>query len=203
MRLVSRLALAVQGRLKDDGEAREAGVVIDSPGSLTSTKAGAAGYEIISHIVSEFAVSNVVVVGSERLYSDMAKRFDGKPTSSGEMIAVIKLPKSGGCVDRDEGFMKAHRAAQVKAYFYGTPELNGGMMLSPRQQQVDFAHLNVFRLKSAQMGTGGETLAFLPGGVEDNEAEDTRKPVQTAGSGRVLEGMNAPLGAMRTACLWS
>lgn len=215
VKLTSRLALAVAGRLKDDGEVRDAGVIIDTPGSLTSTKAGSTtGYEIIAHIVSEFAVSNIVVLGSERLYSEMARRFDGKPIGgagrgiSGEKVAVVKLPKSGGCVDRDDAYMRAQRAAQVKAYFYGSPQ---GPALSPRQQQVDWGNLSVFCLKGGAANTsggpGGESLAFLPGGVEDDETVDdpagnmANATTTPGGSGRVLERMSKPLGAMRNCVL--
>ena len=200
--LVSRLALAVTGRLQDDSEAREAGVIIDTPGSIASGKGGTIGYELISHIVSEFTVSNIVILGSERLYSDMIKRFDGKPVSSsstGETVAVIKLQKSGGCVDRDEAFMKSVRAAQVKAYFFGTPDSSNGVALSPRQQQVEFRQLSLWRLKGGNAETQGAAgLTFLPGGVE--EEDDIGKPLG-AGGGKFLERMSQPVAAMRSCIL--
>jgi polyribonucleotide 5'-hydroxyl-kinase len=200
--LVSRLALAVTGRLQDDSEAREAGVIIDTPGSIASGKSGTVGYELISHIVSEFAVSNIVILGSERLYSDTAKRFDGKPVSSsstGETVAVIKLQKSGGCVDRDEAFMKSVRAAQVKAYFFGTPDSSNGVVLSPRQQQVEFRQLSLWRLKGGNADTQGAAgLTFLPGGIE--EEDDIGKPLG-AGGGKFLERMSQPVAAMRSCIL--
>ena len=49
--VVSRLALSVMNRLQDDGEAKETGVIIDTPGVISQ---GKNGYEIIQHIVSEF-----------------------------------------------------------------------------------------------------------------------------------------------------
>ena len=203
--LVSRLALAVSGRLKEDHEAKNGGVIIDTPGSLTSTRSGAAGYEIISHLVSEFAVSAIIVLGSERLYSDLSRRFDGKHSSntSGngmETVSVIKLAKSGGCIDRDETFMKAHRAAQIRAYFYGNSDLSNGIALSPRQQQVDFAHLTLHRLLDSQ-SSAGEAIAFLPGGVEDDEdyggagARDSNATFRSLG--QIYEKMAAPVAAMR------
>lgn len=48
----TRLALAVTGRLAEDEEVRRAGCVIDTPGVISQ---GKNGYEIISHIVSEFS----------------------------------------------------------------------------------------------------------------------------------------------------
>jgi polyribonucleotide 5'-hydroxyl-kinase len=199
--LVSRLALAVTGRLQDDAEAREAGVIIDTPGNIASGKGGSTGYDLISHIVSEFAVSNIVVLGSERLYSDMIKRFDGKPVPSsltGETVAVIKLPKSGGCVDRDIAFMKSLRAAQVKAYFFGRPDSSNGVALSPRQQQVEWRQLSVWRLKGGDKEGAGTGLTFLPGGIE--EEDDVGKPL-SAGGGKFLERMLQPVAAMRSCVL--
>jgi polyribonucleotide 5'-hydroxyl-kinase len=199
--LVSRLALAVTGRLQDDAEAREAGVIIDTPGSIAGGKGGNTGYDLISHIVSEFAVSNIVVLGSERLYSDMIKRFDGKPvpsSSAGETVAVIKLPKSGGCVDRDAAFMKSLRAAQVKAYFFGTPDSSNGVALSPRQQQVEWRQLSVWRLKGGDKDEGGTGLTFLPGGIEE---EDEVGRHLSPGVGKFLERMSQPVAAMRNCVL--
>ncbi|KAK5275817.1 Cleavage polyadenylation factor subunit clp1, partial [Exophiala xenobiotica] len=56
---ISRLALAVSGRIAQDPEARESGLIIDTPGTLISTKDGAVGYGIIQDIVAEFAVSAI------------------------------------------------------------------------------------------------------------------------------------------------
>lgn len=49
--VVTRLALSVMNRLQDDGEAKETGVIIDTPGVISQ---GKSGYEMIQHIVSEF-----------------------------------------------------------------------------------------------------------------------------------------------------
>lgn len=48
----SRLALAVTGRLAEDEEVLKSGVIIDTPGVISQ---GKNGYDIISHIVSEFS----------------------------------------------------------------------------------------------------------------------------------------------------
>lgn len=52
--LVTRLALSVIGRLQDDPEAKDAGCIIDTPGIISQ---GKGGYEVLSHIVSEFSGS--------------------------------------------------------------------------------------------------------------------------------------------------
>lgn len=84
----------------------------------------------------------VVVLGSERLYSDMMRRFNGQKTSGGESITVVKLDKSGGCVDRDEGYLHSLRQAQIREYFFGDAKNT----LSPHTQQVDFNQMSIYRL---------------------------------------------------------
>ncbi|KIW81856.1 hypothetical protein Z517_04882 [Fonsecaea pedrosoi CBS 271.37] len=221
---INRLALAVAGRRAQDPEARESGIIIDTPGSLTTMKSGnTIGYDIIQDIVSEFAVSAIICMGSERLYSDMVKKFDGQPiafrpssstttaaSATPETISVIKLAKSGGCVDRDEAFMTAFRAAQIKTYFYGNPRLSNGIALQPRHQQVDFSTLTVWR----RVGTTPDPSAaanfdeddedsFLPGGVDD-DADDvfpsstSKVPLPLS---QIFERVASPIAAMRSSVL--
>lgn len=56
--VTARMALSVMNRLKDDDEAREAGCLIDTPGSISQ---GKNGYELVQHIVTEFS-------GKQRLH---------------------------------------------------------------------------------------------------------------------------------------
>lgn len=174
--IISKLALAVSGRLREDPLAKEAGLLIDTPGTLSNTTTPLAS-NITQHIVSEFAISHILILGSERLYSDIHRRFDGKPTSSTnpalppELITVSKLPKSGGTVDRDASFMRAHRTAQIRSYFFGNPHLSNGISLAPRQQQVDFKDLAIFRLLIGE-GNHATTISadlFRPGGDDDDD----------------------------------
>lgn len=211
---LNRLALAVTGRIAQDQDAREGGLIIDTPGDLTNTKNGTIGYEIIQDVVSEFAISAIICLGSERLYSDMVKRFDGHPTSSRSTggatgtISVIKLAKSGGCVDRDEAYMRAFRAAQVKTYFYGNPRLSNGISLLPRQQQVDFSTLTVWRRISSTPDPSSTTFpgdededTFLPGGGIDNETAAGGLSKVPLPSSQIYERMTIPYAAMRSSVL--
>lgn len=208
--VISRLALAVTGRQNEDALARKSGLLVDTSGSLANTTKSTAT-DIIQHIVSEFAVSHVLTLGSERLYSDVQRRFDGKPVASissftagdggsapnnQEKITVFKASKSGGCVDRDEAFMRGYRAAQIRAYFLGNPHLSNGTALSPRQQSVDFSQLAIYRLLvgsevSINGGAGGPSAGsafnapidlFRPGGQED-EGDDEGSGVAAAAAG--------------------
>ncbi|KAM5439018.1 Cleavage polyadenylation factor subunit clp1 [Microsporum canis] len=203
--IVSRLALTVAGRLAEDEEAKEAGIIVDTPGEISQGKGG--GEDIINHIVTEFSISTILVLGSERLYSTMVKNYDGKPTStastaptSDEKISVVKLSKSGGCVDRDEFFMKSTRESQVRSYFFGTsaPSTASSALssstapgsvisLSPHGQHVDFDSLSIYSITinndeydgMKQITNSTSEFSFLPGGSNDN-GEDEIPSTSTA-----------------------
>ena len=86
------------------------------------------------------------MLGSERLYSDMVRRFNGQKTSTGETIAVIKLDKSGGCVDRDEAYLNQLRQSQIREYFFGDAKST----LSPHTQQIDFNSVTIYKLSESK-----------------------------------------------------
>ena len=50
-------------------------------------------------------MNTLFVLGSERLNIDMSRRFQGYKTARGEELTILKLDKSGGCVDRDEEYV--------------------------------------------------------------------------------------------------
>ena len=174
---ITRMALAVSGRLSQDLEAREGGIIIDTPGVLGTS--GTVNSDVLAHIVSEFSVSCIICIGSERLYSEVARRFDNQPVSvsatsnsSSPTVSVVKLTKSGGCVDRDSSFMTALRTSQIRTYFYGNPRLSNGISLQPRQQTIDFSTITVWQrlgtfaagaLASSNNAADIDEDDFLPG----------------------------------------
>lgn len=162
--VVTRLALAATSRLQDDAKCRETGMIIDTPGVISQ---GKGGYELISHIVSEFSVNIILVLGSERLHSDMIRRFSAHKTDSGEAITLVRLDKSGGCVDRDDAFMQQMRDAAIKEYFFGDAKRT----LSPHTQVVNYDELSIFKVREAH----SMHSAFLPGGEEDAEPTQYEK----------------------------
>ncbi|KAJ5782917.1 Pre-mRNA cleavage complex II Clp1 [Penicillium paradoxum] len=209
--IVSRLALSVTGRMAEDEDARETGIIVDTPGILGSDKPGS--MELINHIVTEFAITVILVLGSERLYSTVAKQYDNKPSSSAtaavfdEHVSVIKLTKSGGCVDRDEAFRKATRESQIRSYFFGNPiplsSPSSAITLSPHAQQLDFAALSVYNYTltstddededeydPSQLGTGD---SFLPGGGINDYTQEQKQDPDRAAPSLVSNGSNIPL----------
>ncbi|KAI4622892.1 Cleavage polyadenylation factor subunit clp1 [Alternaria ethzedia] len=147
--LVTRMALAVTSRLEEDTLSKQAGFIIDSSGAISQGRNGV--YDNIEHIVSEFSVNVVITLGSERLYSDLSRKFSARTGGDpSETVSVVRLDKSGGCVDRSEEYMKALRHAQIKEYFFG----KGDETLAPSSQMADAADLNIFRVVEGE-GNGG------------------------------------------------
>ena len=155
--LVRRLALSVINRMEEDAEVKQAGCIIDTAGSMSQ---GKGSYDIIQHIVAEFQgkqrhslpvpviqdslhllVNVLIVLGSERLYSDMTRRFAKKSANIASDISVVKLDKSGGCVDRDSQYLQQLRQSQIREYFFG----NAKNTLSPHSQFVNFDEVSIYR----------------------------------------------------------
>ncbi|KAI0900193.1 Clp1-domain-containing protein [Annulohypoxylon nitens] len=140
-RVISRLAVAVTSRLAEDPDVKTSGLLIDT-GGVSASKGG---YDHIAHIVSEFSVNIVIVIGSERMGSEIQKKFAGQKTTLDEHITVVSLDKSGGVVERDSGFLQQVREAAIREYFFG----NANTTLSPFTQQVDFSALSVWQVNES------------------------------------------------------
>ncbi|RAL14043.1 cleavage polyadenylation factor subunit CLP1 [Aspergillus homomorphus CBS 101889] len=221
--IVSRLALSVMGRMAEDEDSRETGIIVDTPGILSQSKAG--NVELIKHIVTEFAITTILVIGSERLYSTMMKNFDNKPTASAsavasdERISVVKLSKSGGCVDRDAAFMKAVRESQIRTYFFGNPipstasaalslsaASTTNVTLSPHAQQLDFNSLAIYNYTVATLEEDEDeydpaqfgTDSFLPGGGNEAELSQNYQHEESSAT-PVLPGLPGGSSSMSTA----
>jgi polyribonucleotide 5'-hydroxyl-kinase len=136
----------------------------------------------------------------------MVKSYDSKPTSNptaapDQRISVVKLTKSGGCVDRDQSFMKSLRESQIRSYFFGNPipsiassalslsstSSSTNVTLSPHAQQLDFDSLSIYNIVLAGDGEDddddydpskllGANDSFLPG--DSGEQDTTPHPLQ-------------------------
>ena len=89
------------------------------------------------------AVNTILVLGSERLYSEMQRRFSGYMTRGNEAITLVKLDKSGGCVDRDDTFMRQTQEAALKEYFFGDSKST----LSPATSQINFDDATIYKIR--------------------------------------------------------
>ena len=85
-----------------------------------------------------------------------------------ESVSVIRIDKSGGCVDRNPTYMRTLRSTQIRSYFFGT---GGDETLAPSSQMADFADLNLFRLlENSGYGGGGGFAEPIYERVEPSEA---------------------------------
>lgn len=176
--IITRAALAVTSRLEEDSEAKQSGIIIDTPGSLNQPKGG---YDLLMHVISEFSINIVLTLGSERLYNDLLRRF-ANPKSPDDTVHVFRVAKSGGAVARDEAVMRQVRQHQIKTYFFG----DSRTQLSPHGQWWDFGDLSIY--KAVDPTTSHSQLSFMPGTDHD---EDT-----SAGQGasNVLEKVTPSQG---------
>lgn len=98
----------------------------------------------------------LVVVGSERLYSDMLRHFSGQRMGTDTTTTVIKLDRSGGSVNCDEEYLGRYRQAQVREYFFGDSKV----ALSPHTQQVDFSQFAIYRVPECKLGISSRVASI-------------------------------------------
>lgn len=207
--LTTRMALAVTSRMEDDGEVKAAGCIINAPAALGDKKC----YDLVEHVVSEFSINVVLVLGSERLFSDMRRKFApqglGQMTVTEESVRVVKLAKSEGCVSRDEAYMKALRAQQIRGYFFGEK----GVSLNPLTVMVGFDDVTIYRYSegklitsltrhnasfdgSSNMNTASSststTNSYLPGADSDDSDSEYQSTMHSS-SGTIFTKTNPSL----------
>lgn len=153
--VVSRLALGVSARLSNDKRVGEAGMIIDTPGNgLVDDKEK--GYNLISSIISDFSVNVMAVVGDERLYSSLQKKYREKSS-----LTILKVKSSGGCVDREPSYIRAVQSTSIKEYFYGSPK----QPLDPYSVTVDYSHVTVYRVAEEK---SLDNMSVLPIGSDES-----------------------------------
>lgn len=185
-RLLARLAVAVNSRLaRHPNEARD-GLLVDFPGLSDRDKSG----ELIQAACVEFAIDTVLVLGNERLAIDLQRRYGDAATSTlpGKRAArVLKLPKSGGVVERDGEAMGALQQAQFRQYFYGATSatLGAGTRLNTFSSTVSFDDVVLWKVDDAGEASRATAAAkamqndsLMPIGLGD-ETEEVTKPTGT------------------------
>ncbi|KAI9262876.1 Pre-mRNA cleavage complex II protein Clp1-domain-containing protein [Helicostylum pulchrum] len=148
----SQLSEAIRSRMAVDEECRNSGFIIDTAGLIDNV-----GYDIIQHIIQDFNVNVLIVLGHERLYSDMNRIYGSK-----QKVSVVKLSKSGGVVERDRQFKIRLQRTKIHEYFYGTPKCE----LSPYSMLVNHDDIKIWRV--------GDVIApssALPLGMDSSSNE--------------------------------
>jgi polyribonucleotide 5'-hydroxyl-kinase len=103
-------------------------------------------------------VDVIIVLGHERLYADMTRLHQ----KSG--VAVIKLAKSGGVVERDTAFRRQTQNQKIREYFYGTSKSE----LAPYSTMINFHDIEILRVGEGSLAPS----SALPIG-EDRKVSET------------------------------
>ncbi|KAL9081961.1 MAG: hypothetical protein Q9159_006858 [Coniocarpon cinnabarinum] len=175
--VVGRMAVAVTSRFEEDEGVKGSGIMIDMAGSVAGS--GSKGMDVVDLVVSEFSINIILTLGSERLHSDLSRRYANNTTSSpdsDEAIHVVKVPTSGGAVPRTSNL-----TPQLKSYFFGTPS----NPLSPYTQHIETSGpacpLTVWKLPSEQ-----STSSDTPFSNQTNSAQLSRTELTPDMSQRFL-----------------
>lgn len=117
--LITQLAKSVKERLANETEAAVAssGFIVNTMGCFMEGE----GYDILLHVVEQMEINVILVMGHDRLYSMLKSHFSKQQASQATTtnVKVIKLPRSGGVVSRDNDFRQRLRSISIRRYFHG------------------------------------------------------------------------------------
>ncbi len=139
---VQELAAHVRGRIAShpDPKTRFGGVFINTCGWVDGD-----GYDLLIFAAKTFQVDAILVLGDERLHSQLQADPQLAPSTRGEWptapLAITRLMKSGGVVVRDANARRAARNRMCRQYFYGADET-----FKPTQMTLGFKDFRMFRV---------------------------------------------------------
>ncbi len=105
--VVEQLAKACAERLHADRTLDVSGLIINSSGWVDGD-----GFQSLLRIASAFSVDCVLVLAHDRLFADLRAALP-------RTVAVAKLARSGGVVQREPAHRRRARNKKVHEYFYG------------------------------------------------------------------------------------
>lgn len=126
-KMMSRLAFSVNGRLAAMNDPLKSGAII-----CAATECE----DYISDIQEQFRANLVLVVGNERLHNNITKTLQNRTGCT-----ILKLPKSGGVVTKDNTFRRNQMQFQFQRYFYGPKH-----EYSPFSITLNFSEVHIRRL---------------------------------------------------------
>jgi len=154
-KLLTKLSETIQKKMDKDSVVRYSGLIISTPNNLSNNS----NWDTFTSIIKKFKVNVVIVVGHERLYSDISKYYQDN-----NEIAVVKLAKSGGVVNRDSSYRRILQSYKIKEYFYGTHKCE----LAPYSVIVPFSDIYIRTIEQ-----GIAPSSALPIGME-RKVQETR-----------------------------
>jgi polyribonucleotide 5'-hydroxyl-kinase len=136
---VSALATKIQKRMEapDNDWERSSGLLVNAPSWLALDE----NWDLLQRALRELQISVVLLTGHDKLYSKLKglqmQQQQHEDATDGEggggffldkSVVVVKVPRSGGIVNRNGQQMRQIRSRSIRRYFYGEDlvETGGG-----------------------------------------------------------------------------
>lgn len=108
--LMNNLSQSIHSLLDNDESVKTSGLLV----TFLAWSDHPLCMEMLEVALDTFKIDTILVVGSERLYSDLNKKFESLERN------VLKIPKSGGVVEKNASYRKQERTKSIRRYFYGS-----------------------------------------------------------------------------------
>ncbi|XP_077979250.1 polyribonucleotide 5'-hydroxyl-kinase Clp1-like isoform X2 [Glandiceps talaboti] len=149
--LVSKLAEVFNIRCKSNRKAEVSGCIINTCGWI---KGG--GYQCITHAAQAFEVDVIVVLDQEWLYNELVHDIP-------DFVKVVLQPKSGGVVERPQGYRRHCRDERIREYFYGFRNC-----FYPHSFDIKFTDVELYKIGAPEVPNSCLPLGMTP---EDNQTK--------------------------------
>ena len=136
--MVENLASAVDKRMKINSAERAAGLVVNTCGWVDGE-----GYALLLHACKALQCDVVLVLGHDRLFNSL--QTDLAAMEGTQQTTVLKLPRSGGVMERNVRDRKDNRMHRIRQYFYGCSAHRDGK-LQPATIHVGFDDVKIFEI---------------------------------------------------------
>jgi polyribonucleotide 5'-hydroxyl-kinase len=145
--VVSNLAAKINMRLEKDVDAKASGLIVNTCGLIEGV-----GFDLLLHCVSALSIDVVLVMGHDKLYSSLVSSLDTRKSN----VTVVKLPRSGGVVNRDSTHRRRVRKCKIREYFYGkaNPLLSNTLYSPERREGVPINSFVFLRAGGVQISSG-------------------------------------------------
>ncbi|KAI8049971.1 Pre-mRNA cleavage complex II protein Clp1-domain-containing protein [Syncephalis plumigaleata] len=160
-KLISKMATTIDARLNEDQEALHSGMIIDTNGCVEHSE-----FDLLLHIIQAFSADIVLVLGHERLHSDLTRSL-----SNTSQVTILKLTKLGGVARRDKPFLRQSQMRRIREYFYGHP---GQCELSPFSLVINFNDVKIYRVGEENVVPS----SALPLGVDRISSSERLIPIE-------------------------
>ena len=152
------MAKKVDQRLGRDTDAESSGIIVNTCGWIDNT-----GQDLIVDAISIFKIDVVLVMSHDRLHAYLT----GMVPST---VTVVKLPRSGGVVERIANTRRRYRHTAIHQYFYGASKSGVIETFSPPSVEVKFSDLILLRHGNLEL-----TDALLPLGMQGNSNDNNNQ----------------------------